>query len=329
MKKAEMKEQVAKLHEIADSVRTQLGEESVITFDNNIWEPIEAISSGSVVLDRALGVGGFPRGRIVELFGSEGSGKTSISLATIVQAQRAGEICAFIDAENSFNPEWAALLGVDMKFLLLSQESCCETVFALIDQFIEKGVTVIVVDSIASLSPRAELEGETGDLHVGLMARLMAQALRRLSGKLNRSRVLAIFINQLRLQIGIMFGNPETTPGGKALKFHSSIRLDVRSATKIKKADEVVGMEIKASVVKNKVAPPFKSAVVDFLFDRGFDNEAAYVDDAVEKGVFKKKGSYLEYQGMNKYRADWCELLRTDTALFKQIVKEVDSAPQV
>ena len=316
--------QKTKLHEIASAVRGQLGKESVVTFEDGIWDPVEAISTGSVALDRALGVGGFPRGRIVELLGSESSGKSSICLSTIVQAQRQGLICAYIDAENAFNPTWAGLLGVDVSFLLMSQENCTENVFALVDKFIEQGVNVIVIDSVAGLAPKAEIEGDVGDFTVGLRARLMSQALSRLASKLNKINTLMIFINQIRMQIGVMFGNPETTPGGKALKFYSSVRLDVRDGGKIKEGEDIIGIKIRINVVKNKVASPFKKAEADFYFDRGFDNELAYFDVAAELGIFRKNGAYFEFEGENKHRAEWCTIIKEDPSVLKRVVGAIN-----
>ena len=326
-KDATIEEQRARLNKIAETIRGKLGKESLTTFEEGMWDPVEVISTGSVAIDAALGIGGFPKGRIIELYGPESGGKTSIVLSNIAQAQSQGLLCAFIDAENSFNPEWATLLGIDMTLLLLSQESCLENAFALIDNLIEQKVDVIALDSVAGLAPKAELEGNVGDWQIGLVARLMSQAMRRLSSKINLSNSSVIFINQIRQKIGVMFGNPETTPGGKALKFHASIRLEVRGSKHIKSSEgsDPIGMQIHANVVKNKVAPPFKRAIADFYFDRGFDNELAYIDWAIDKGVLAKKGAYYTFEEITKYRADWAIMIKEDAPLLKRLIHEVQN----
>lgn len=253
-------EQIQKLHDIAEAVRTGRKDKSSIMLygEEGVFEPVEVVPTGSFLINRTLGVGGFPKGRITELYGNEGSGKSSIALSAVAEAQKQGILCLYVDAENALSAEWAMDLGVDMHRLLVSQQSCTQDVFDTVDRCIDQGIGLVVIDSIAGLCPRQELDGDFGEYHVGLNARLMAQALRKLSEKLRQSKTVAIFINQIRLKIGVIFGNPETTPGGKALKFYASIRMEIRQRSRLKEGTDVVGISMGVTIPKNKVAMPFK-----------------------------------------------------------------------
>ncbi|HUC17730.1 MAG TPA: recombinase RecA [Acetobacteraceae bacterium] len=259
-------------------------------------EAVDVISSGSLGLDLALGIGGLPRGRIVEIYGPESSGKTTLALHAIAQAQKMGGTCAFIDAEHALDPIYARKLGVDVENLLISQPDAGEQALEIADTLVRSGaVDVLVVDSVAALVPRAELEGEMGDTHVGLHARLMSQALRKLTGSVSRSNTLLIFLNQIRLKIGVMFGNPETTTGGNALKFYASIRLDIRRVGSVKDRDEVIGNETRIKVVKNKMAPPFRQVEFDIMYSEGISKTGELIDLGVKAGVVEKSGAWFSY----------------------------------
>jgi recombination protein RecA len=276
----------------------QFGKGSIMRLGEETRVPVEVIPSGSIALDVALGIGGYPRGRIVEIYGPESSGKTTIALHAVANAQKGGGIAAFIDAEHALDPEYAQKLGVDTEALLVSQPDTGEQALEIMDMLIRSGaIDIVVVDSVAALVPKAEIEGEMGDSHVGLQARLMSQALRKITGAVSNTKTTAIFINQLREKVGVMFGSPETTTGGKALKFYASVRLDIRRIETLKDGTDAVGNRTRVKVVKNKMAPPFKTAEMDILYGVGVSREGGLIDLGVEQGIVRKSGAWYTYEG--------------------------------
>jgi recombination protein RecA len=304
----------------------QFGKGSVMRLGDEGRAPVEVIPTGSIALDVALGIGGLPRGRVVEIYGPEASGKTSLALHAVANAQRAGGTAAFIDAEHALDPEYAKNLGVDTDALLVSQPDTGEQALEIADMLIRSGaVDVVVIDSVAALVPRAEIEGEMGDSHVGLQARLMSQALRKLTGAISASRTTAIFINQLREKVGVMFGSPETTTGGRALKFYSSVRLDVRRIETLKDGSDPVGNRVRIKVVKNKMAPPFRQCDVDLLFGQGISREGGLIDIGVEHGLVRKSGAWYTYEGdqLGQGKENARAFLRDNPDLADEIEKKI------
>ena len=279
-------------------IEKQFGKGTIMRLGDNLAMDIESVSTGSLTIDIALGIGGLPCGRVVEIYGPESSGKTTLTLQVIAEAQKKGKTCAFVDAEHALDPVYAAKLGVNVEELLVSQPDTGEQALEICDMLVRSGaVDVVIVDSVAALTPKAEIEGEMGDSHVGLQARLMSQALRKLTANIKKSNTLCIFINQIRMKIGVMFGNPETTTGGNALKFYASVRLDIRRIGSVKVGDEVVGNETRVKVVKNKVAPPFKQAEFQIMYGEGISKEAELIDLGVQQKMVEKAGSWYSYNG--------------------------------
>jgi len=308
-------------------IEKQFGKGSVMRLGDAIAaRDIEAVSTGSLGLDIALGIGGLPRGRIVEIYGPESSGKTTLTLQVVAEVQKLGGTAAFVDAEHALDPVYAQKVGVKVEDLLISQPDTGEQALEITDMLVRSGaVDVIVIDSVAALTPKAEIEGEMGDQHMGLQARLMSQALRKLTGNIKRSNSLVIFINQIRMKIGVMFGNPETTTGGNALKFYASVRLDIRRTGSIKKGEEVIGSETRVKVVKNKVAPPFKSAEFEILYGAGISREGEIVDLGVKQNVIEKSGAWFSYKGdrIGQGKENAREFLIANKDIAAEIEKEV------
>jgi recombination protein RecA len=310
-------------------IEKQFGKGSVMRLgDSDSAYDVEVISTGSLALDVALGVGGLPRGRVVEIYGPESSGKTTLTLSTIAQAQKAGGVAAFVDAEHALDPSYAEKLGVNLKDLLVSQPDTGEQALEITDMLVRSGaVDIVVVDSVAALTPKAEIEGEMGEMQVGLQARLMSQALRKLTGNIKRSNTTVVFINQIRMKIGVMFGNPETTTGGNALKFYSSVRLDIRRIGALKNGEEVVGNQTRVKVVKNKLAPPFRQAEFEILYGTGISREGELVDMGVEHGLVEKSGSWYAYKGERIGQGK--DNVRNYLLQHPEIANEIDSALRV
>ncbi|NHC04033.1 recombinase RecA [Acinetobacter sp. 187] len=286
------------LNAALSQIEKQFGKNSVMRLGDNTVQAVEAVSTGSLMLDIALGIGGLPKGRICEIYGPESSGKTTMTLQAIAECQKGGGTCAFIDAEHALDPQYARKLGVDIDNLLVSQPDHGEQALEIADMLVRSGaVDMIVVDSVAALTPKAEIEGEMGDSHMGLQARLMSQALRKITGNAKRSNCMVIFINQIRMKIGVMFGSPETTTGGNALKFYASVRLDIRRIGQVKEGDEIVGSETRVKVVKNKMAPPFREAIFQILYGKGVNHLGELVDLAVSQELVQKAGAWYSYQG--------------------------------
>ncbi|WP_066935839.1 recombinase RecA [Streptomyces sp. NBRC 110611] len=307
-------------------IERQFGKGAVMRMGERSKEPIEVIPTGSTALDVALGVGGLPRGRVIEVYGPESSGKTTLTLHAVANAQRAGGSVAFIDAEHALDPEYAKKLGVDTDALILSQPDNGEQALEITDMLVRSGaLDLIVIDSVAALVPRAEIEGEMGDSHVGLQARLMSQALRKITSALNQSKTTAIFINQLREKIGVMFGSPETTTGGRALKFYASVRLDIRRIETLKDGTEAVGNRTRVKVVKNKVSPPFKQAEFDILYGQGISREGGLIDMGVEHGFIRKSGAWYTYEGdqLGQGKENARNFLKDNPDLANEIEKKV------
>lgn len=313
-------------------IEKQFGKGSIMRLGDSKTMDIEAISTGSLSLDVALGIGGLPCGRIVEIYGPESSGKTTLTLQVIAEAQKKGKTCAFVDAEHALDPIYAAKLGVNVDDLLISQPDTGEQALEICDMLVRSNaVDVIIVDSVAALTPKAEIEGEMGDSHVGLQARLMSQALRKLTANIKNANCLCIFINQIRMKIGVMFGSPETTTGGNALKFYASVRLDIRRIGGIKKGDEVVGNETRVKIVKNKVSPPFREAVFDILYGEGISREGEIIELGVNHKLIEKSGSWYSYNGdkIGQGKDNAREFLKANPAIAQEIEARIRAAVNV
>lgn len=309
-----------------DAIKTKFGDEAIMKLGEKPKVGIDAVPTGSLGLDAALGIGGVPRGRIIEVFGPESSGKTTLALHIVAEAQKMGGICAYIDAEHAMDPDYAARLGVNINDLLISQPDTGEQALEIVESLVRTGkMDVVVIDSVAALTPRAEIEGEMGQAHVGIQARLMSQALRKLTAIVAKTKTVIIFINQIRMQIGVMFGNPETTPGGKALKFYASVRLDIRRIAQIKKGEEIMGGRVRVKVVKNKVAPPFKQTEFDLMYNEGISREGEIIALGEKYGILSKSGSSYKFgdetigRGYDATR----QFLREHTDVSEQILKDI------
>lgn len=319
-------EKLKALQAAMNQIEKQFGKGSIMKLGEDHVLNVEAISTGSLSLDIALGIGGIPRGRVVEIYGPESSGKTTVALHIIAEAQKSGGTAAFIDAEHALDPVYAKALGVDIDNLIVSQPDTGEQALEICEALVRSGaIDIVVIDSVAALVPRAEIEGEMGDSHVGLQARLMSQALRKLTGSINKSRCATIFINQLREKVGIMFGNPETTPGGRALKFYASVRLDVRKIDSIKQGDEYLGSRTRVKVVKNKVAPPFKQAEFDIMYGTGISTEGNILDVGVDNEIVQKSGSWFSYKDvrLGQGRENAKQFLKENSNVLSEIENQI------
>ena len=324
-----MSDRRAALEMALKQIEKQFGKGSIMKLGESTHMQVETVSSGSLALDIALGIGGFPRGRIIEVYGPESSGKTTVALHAIAEVQKIGGQAAFIDAEHALDPLYASKLGVNIDDLLLSQPDTGEQALEIAEALVRSGaVDIIVIDSVAALVPKAEIEGEMGDSHVGLQARLMSQALRKLSGVIGKTKVIAIFINQLREKVGVMFGNPEVTPGGRALKFYSSVRLDVRRVESIKQGNDLVGNRTRIKVVKNKVAPPFKQAEIDIMYGEGISREGSIVDIGTELDIVQKSGAWFSYEGerLGQGRENAKQYLKDNPQVASKIESQIRAA---
>ena len=326
MAKRKKSRELKNLQETIEEIKKQFGEGAIMRLTEAIEKQVESIPTGSISLDLALGVGGLPRGRIIEIFGPESSGKTTLALHCAAEAQKRGGVAAFIDAEHALDPSYAKRIGVNIKDLLVSQPDSGEQALQIVENLVRsKEVDIIIIDSVAALAPRVEIEGEMGAQHIGLQARLMSQALRKLSSIVSKTKTIVIFLNQTRMKVGIMFGNPETTPGGLALKFYSSVRIRLQPRAKIKSKDKIIGVRVEAKIVKNKVAPPFKTAEFDIYYNEGISYIADLVNVGIKYDVIKKSGSWLEYekqklgQGMEAVK----QFLRNNPKLVEKIRKDV------
>jgi recombination protein RecA len=325
---ADKSEKQKSIEQALKEIKSKFGEEAIMAYGSGKVEKIPAISTGSIGLDAALGIGGVPRGRIIEIFGPESSGKTTLALHVVAQAQREGGICAFVDAEHALDPEYARKIGVKLPELLISQPDTGEQALDIVESLVRSGnVDVVVVDSVAALTPKDEIEGEMGQQHVGKQARLMSQALRKLTAIVSRSKTIVIFINQIRMQIGVMFGNPETTPGGKALKFYTSVRLDIRRIASIKKGEEVVGGRTRVKVVKNKVAAPFKTTEFDIIYGEGINREGELIALGEKFGLVSKSGATYKF-GEEKLAVGYDATrtyLKENKEVAKNLLKEIET----
>ena len=314
------------------SIQAKFGDEAIMKLGDRPKVGVDAVPTGSLGLDLALGIGGMPRGRIVEIYGPESSGKTTLALHVVAQAQKAGGVCAFIDAEHAMDPEYSKKIGVKIDQLLLSQPDYGEQALEIAESLVRSGkIDVVVIDSVAALTPKDEIEGDVGAMHVGKQARLMSQALRKMTAIVARSKTVVIFINQIRMQIGVMFGNPETTPGGKALKFYSSVRLDVRRIAQIKKGEEVVGGRVRVKVVKNKIAPPFRTAEFDIMYNERISKTGDAIDLGVQYGIVGKAGAWFDYNDskIGQGREAAKQYLKDNPKVLEEIVKKVKEAASV
>ncbi len=324
---SEMPQDKAKSLDLAVSqIEKQFGEGSIMKLGQSVKADVPAIPTGALSLDIALGIGGLPRGRVVEIYGPEASGKTTLTLSIIAQAQKMGGQAAFIDAEHAFDSTYAKTVGINLDDLLISQPDTGEQALEIVSTLVKSNaVDVIVIDSVAALTPRAEIEGEMGQSHMGLQARLMSQALRKLASSINKSKTCVIFINQIRMKLGVMFGNPETTPGGQALKFYSSVRLDLRRRAALKKGDEIIGIHVKVKAVKNKVAPPFKAAEFDILYKEGISRANTILDMAETSGMLQKSGTWFSYEGerIGQGKENAANFLRENPKILTKLEKSI------